>query len=82
MSADQFVGGSMLFSWDLMPDDSNGVAYLSPGRLGTEKASLRFARTLPVTTTPIAYAQYNDLVIDAYRTVTFDYHAWCSAGNF
>ena len=28
--AEQFVGGSMLLSWDLMPSDSDGVAYISP----------------------------------------------------
>ena len=75
MSADQFLGGSML-SWDLMPDVKDGVAYLSPRRLGTVKASLGFTRPLPATTTLIAYAQYDSLVvIDPYRTVTFDYNA-------
>ena len=83
MSAEQFEGGSMLLSWDLMPDDSDCVAYLSPRRLGLVKASLRFARPLPATTTLIAYAQYDNLVvIDTNHTVTFDYNAWCLAGNF
>ena len=78
MSVEQFVGGSMLLSWDLMPDDINGVAYLSPRHLGTVKASLRFAKPLPSTTTLIAYAQYDNLVVvDAYRTVTFNYNVWC-----
>ena len=83
MSADQFMGDSMLLSWDLTPDDSGGVAYLSPRRLGMVKASPRFARPLPATTTLIANAQYNNLVvINAYHTVTFDYIPWCLAGNF
>ena len=83
MSAEQFEGGSMLLSWDLMPDDSDCVAYLSPRCLGLVKASLRFARPLPATTTLIAYAQYDNLVvIDTNHTVTFDYNAWCLAGNF
>ena len=83
MSVEQFMGGSMLLSWGLMLDDCNGVAYLSPRHLGTVKASLRFAKPLPVTTTLIAYAQYDNLVVvDAYRTVTFDYNVWCLAGNF
>ena len=43
MSVEHFMDGIMLLSWDLTPDDSNGVAYLSPRRLGTVKASLRFA---------------------------------------
>ena len=78
MSVEQFVGGSKLFSWDLMPDNSNGVAYISPRHLGTVKASLRFAKPLPATTTLIAYAQYDNLVVvDAYHTVTFDYNVWC-----
>ena len=29
MSVEQFMGGNMLLSWDLTPDHSNGVAYLS-----------------------------------------------------
>ena len=75
LSATQFVGGSMLSSWDLMPDDSDGTAYLSPRRLGTVKTSLRFVKPLPMMTTLIAYAQYDNLlVVDAYRTVTFDYN--------
>ena len=82
ISAHQFVGGSMLLSWDLTPDDSDRVAYLSPRRLGM-KASLRFTRPLPATTTLIAYAQYNNLVvIDTYRMETIDYNTWCLAGNF
>ena len=43
LSAAQFVGGTMLLSWDLTPDDSDRRAYLLPRRLGTVKASLRFA---------------------------------------
>ena len=67
----------MLLSWDLMPDDSNGVAYLSSRHLGSIKASLRFAKPLLVTTTLIAYAQYNNLVVvDAYRSVTFNNNAF------
>ena len=55
------------------PDDSNGVAYLSPWRLGTVKASLRFAKLLLVTTTLIAYAQFDNLVVvDAYQCL----HHW------
>ena len=57
LSAEQFVGGSMLLPWDLMPDDNDRRAYLSPRRLGTMKASLRFAKPLPATTTLLAYAQ-------------------------
>ena len=79
---EQFMDGSMLLSCDLMPDDSDNVAYLSPRRLGTVKVGLRFATPLPATTTLIAYAQYDNLVVvDAYRTVTFDYNVWCWAGN-
>ena len=74
LSAKQFVGGSMLLPWDLMPDDSGGMAYLLPRRLGTVKASLRFAKPLPTTMTLLAYAQYDNLVVvDACRTVTFNY---------
>ena len=73
----------MLLSCDLMPDDNDGTALMSPRHLGTVKASLRFTKPLPVTTTLLAYAQYDNLVVvDAYRTVTFDYNAWCSGGNF
>ena len=61
MSVKHFVGGIMLLSWDLMPDDSNGVA------------SLRFAKLLLATTTLIAYAQYDNLVVvDAYQCL----HHW------
>ena len=77
LSVEQFMGGSMLLSWDLMPDDSDVVAYLSSRYLGTIKASLRFAKPLLATTTPIAYAQYDNMVVvDAYRSVTFDYNAF------
>ena len=62
LSAAQFVGGTMLLSWDLTPDDSDGMAYLSPRPLGTVKASLRFAKPLPAKTTLLAYAQYDNLV--------------------
>ena len=76
LTAAQFSGGSMLLSWDLTPDDSDGTAYVSPRRLGTVKVSLRFARPLRKTTTLIAYAQYDSQVlIDQYRTVTYDYNA-------
>ena len=34
----------VLLSWDLTTDDSDGMAYLSPRCLGTEKTSLRIAR--------------------------------------
>ena len=35
-------------------------------------------RKTPATTTLIAYAQYDNLVVvDAYRAVTFDYNVWC-----
>ena len=34
LSAAQFVGGTMLLSWDLTPDDSGRTAYLSPRCLG------------------------------------------------
>ena len=63
MSVEHFVVGIMLLSWDPTPDDSNGVAYLSPRHLGTIKASLRFAKLLLATTTLIAYAQYDNLVV-------------------
>ena len=43
------------------------------------KINLRFAKPLLATTTLIAYAL---VVVDAYHTVTFDYNAWCSVGNF
>ena len=81
LSAAQFVGGTMLLSWDLTPDDSDGTAYLSG--LGTVKASLRFAKPLPATTMLLAFTQYDNLVVvDAYRTMTFDYNAWCSGGPY
>ena len=77
----QFMGGSMLLSWHLTPDDSDRLAYLSPSCGGMMKDSLRFAKPLPATTTLIAYAQYDNLVvIDAYRAVTYDCNAWCLAG--
>ena len=83
LSTAQFVGGSMLLSWDLMPSDSNGVTYLSPRHLGTMKASLRLPKPLLATTTLIPYAHYDILVVvDAYCTVTFDYNAWWLDGNF
>ena len=73
MSVEHFVDGIMLLSWDLTPDDSNGVAYLSPRHLGTITASLRFAKLLLATTTLIAYAQYDNLVVvDAYQCL----HHW------
>jgi len=63
-------------AFDLTPDDSDGISYLSPRRLGTVKASLRFAQPLQKTVTLIAYAQYDNLlVIDRYRGVAFDYNA-------
>ena len=83
LSAEQFMGGSMLLPWDLTPDDSDGMAYLSPRRLGIVKASLRFTKPLPPLPTLLAYAQHDNLVVvDAYHTVTFDYNTWCSGGNF
>ena len=56
LSAKQFVGGSMLLSWDLTPDNSDGMAYLSLRCLGTVKASLRFAKPLLTTTTLLCSA--------------------------
>ena len=50
-------------AWDLPSDDSCIVAYLSLRRLATVKASLRFARPLHATTTMIAYAQCDKLVV-------------------
>ena len=50
-------------SWDLTPDDSDGTADLSPGHLGTVKASLRFTKPLPTTIALLAYAQYDNLVV-------------------
>ena len=42
-----------------------------------------FHQALLRTTTLIAYDQYDNLVVvNAYRTVTFDNHAWCSGGYF
>ena len=77
------VHDCMLLSWDLMPDDCDGVAFISPRCLGTMKTSLRFAKPLPTTTTLIAYAQYENLVVaDACRKVIFDFNTWCSPGNF
>ena len=76
LTPEQFEGGSMLLAFDLTPDDSDCMAYLSPRRLGTVKASLRFATPLTKTVTLIAYAQYDNLlVIDRYRSVAFDYNA-------
>ena len=53
----------MLLSWDLTPNDSDGMAYLLPRRLGTMKASLRFAKPLPTMMTLLAYAQCDNLVV-------------------
>ena len=76
ITPEQFKGGCMLLAFDLTPDDSDGVAYLCPRRLGTVKASLRFATPLEQTVTLIAYAQNDNLlVIDRYRGVAFDYNA-------
>ena len=76
LTPEQYQGGSMFLSYDLTPDDNDGVAYVSPRRLGTVKASLRFAHSLPATITIVAYAQFDNLVaIDRYRTVVFDYNA-------
>ena len=83
LTCSQFMYGSMLLSWDLMPNDSNSVAYLSPRHLGTVKVNLRFAKPLPATTTFIAYAQYDNLVlIDGYHTAIFEYNAWRTADSF
>ena len=83
LTHNQFMGSSMLLSWDLTPNTSNGMAYLYPGHLGTIKASLIFAKPLPTTTPLIAYAQYDNLVFINYnRTVTFDYHTLCMADSF
>ena len=76
LTPEQYQAGSMFLSFDLNPDDGDGVAYVSPRRLGTVKANLRFANTLSATITIIAYAQFDNLVgIDLYRTVVFDYNA-------
>ena len=76
LSAEQFVGRSMLFSWDLTPYDSEVTAYQLPWCLGTAKGSPRFAKPLLQTVTLLAYVQYDNLlVVDAYHTVTFDYNA-------
>ena len=76
LTAEQYQAGSMFLSFDLNPDDGDGVAYVSPRRLGTVKANLMFASTLLATITIIAFAQFNYLVgIDRYRTVVFDYNA-------
>ena len=54
-----------------------------PKCLATMKNSLRFARPMPVTTTLIAYVQYdNVVVVEAYRTVTFNCCKWCWTCNF
>ena len=75
LTAEQYQAGSIFLSFDLNPDDGDGVAYVSPQRLGTVKANLRFANTLPATITIIADAQFDYLVgIDRYRTVVFDYN--------
>ena len=75
----QFVGSSIMLSWDLTPDDSE---VWSPCPLGV-KARLGFTEPLPTTTMLIAYAQYHNLVfIDFYHKITFDYNAWCMAGSF
>ena len=57
LSAQQFVGGSMLLSCELTPNDSDGMAYLSPRRLGTLKTSLGFAKALPKMTKRLAYVK-------------------------
>ena len=82
LTHNQFMGSSMLLSWDLTPNASNGMAYLYPRHLGTVKASLIFAKPLPTTTPLIACAQYDNLVIiKYYHTVTFDYNTLCMAGS-
>ena len=83
MTAEQFVGGSILLSWDLTLGNSDGMAYLSLRQLGTMKANLRITRLLPTIAVIIAYMQHNNLlVINKYRTVALDYNTWCSAGSF
>ena len=63
LTYNHFMSGSMLLSWDVMPNDSDGVAYLFPRCLDTMKASLIFAKPLPANTTLIAYAEYDNLMI-------------------
>ena len=54
LMVDWFVGSSMLLFWDLKPDNSISMAYLSPRCLGTVKSGLRGAMPMPATTTLIA----------------------------
>ena len=83
LTHNQFMGSSMLLSWDLTPNASNGMAYLYSRHLGTVKASRIFAKPLPTTTPLIAYAQYDNLVFINYNcTVTFDYNTLCMADSF
>ena len=77
MDHEQYIGGSMLFGFDLTPDDGgDGVAYWTPRRYGTVKCSLRFRETLPSTITLVVYGQFDNVVrVDANRAVTYDYTA-------
>lgn len=77
ISASVYEGGCMFLGFDLTPDDAGeGVHYVTPRRLGTVKAVLRFATTLANTITIIAFAQYdNTVMIDRHRTAMFDYTA-------
>ena len=71
---DQFTSGNVLLFFNLMPDDGDSVAYLSPRGLGMVKSSLRFSKLLLATTMPIVYAQYDILlVVNWYHMVAYDY---------
>ena len=78
ITADQYEDGSCFLAFDLTHDESgDGVNYTTPRRMGTVRASLRFANTLTETITVVAFGQYDNIVtIDKHRSVMFDYTAW------
>ena len=73
-----YLGGSFIMAYDLTPDDAgDGVAYLTPWRVGTVKANLRFKTGLSKTVMLLAFATFdNTITIDANCAVTFDYTVW------
>ena len=77
ITADQYEDGSCFLAFDLTHDESgDGVNYTTPRRMGTVRASLRFANTLTETITVVAFGQYDNIVTsDKHRSVMFDYTA-------
>lgn len=77
ITAEQYQDGSCFLAFDLTSDGAgDGVNFTTPRRMGTVRASLRFANTLSETITVVAFGQFdNILTIDKHRSVMFDYTA-------